>query len=391
MGHGHLGHAAGPEMVDAGLDGTVQAPARLPHDQRPSRPGPVGHLGVVAHHGDRERVRRRRPPGRPWPGPARRRSDVLRARWSRRLAWSNALTGMSTARGPICNGCPGSDDRWRTAATATVYAARSRPSPRERAATVGCARAGRGTGQLRGTHPGPGPGAVAPARPRLHRRGDRPGGGRRRGRPVGGRPDAGARRSPPDPARGGGDHRHPDRRGPTVLAGPRLPRRRGRRPRLHRDGHRGGPAVPVHGGHGPGRRRLGGADGPGHRLVDGPDRRGGDVTGVHPHPHVVGRQHHRRRPVRPSGRGRRSRPWAGSSSTSGVGISRRPPDGPCCCGPATRTEGISPVMAVGFADMVGFTAAEPAPGRRGAGRRGVPVRGAGPRHRGGARAGGWSR
>ena len=83
-------------------------------------------------------------------------------------------------------------------------------------------------------------------------------------------------------ARSGGADRHPDRRGPAVLAGPRLPRRRGRRPRLHRNGHRGGPAVPDHGGHGAGRRRLGRADGPGHRLLHGPDRRSGDGAGRHP-------------------------------------------------------------------------------------------------------------
>ena len=56
VGHGDLGDTVGHQMVDAGLDGTVEAPSRLPHHQRPEGAGPLGHVGVVADHGHRQRM-----------------------------------------------------------------------------------------------------------------------------------------------------------------------------------------------------------------------------------------------------------------------------------------------------------------------------------------------
>ena len=56
MGHDHLTHARGPKSVHAGLDGSVETPARLPDDQSPVPAGPIRHLGVVAHDGDGERA-----------------------------------------------------------------------------------------------------------------------------------------------------------------------------------------------------------------------------------------------------------------------------------------------------------------------------------------------
>ena len=50
----------------------------------------------------------------------------------------------------------------------------------------------------------------------------------------------------------------------------------------------------------------------------------------------------------------RCRPWPGCSSSCGAATSRRRCAGPCCCA-AGSDSGALPVLAVGFADMVGFT------------------------------------
>ena len=51
---------------------------------------------------------------------------------------------------------------------------------------------------------------------------------------------------------------------------------------------------------------------------------------------------------------RRSRRWRACSSSCGAGTCRRRSAGPCSCAPAT-TPAALPVLAVGFADMVGYT------------------------------------
>ncbi len=58
VGHRDLGHALGHQMVDAGLDRSVEPPSRFPHHQRPASAGPLGHIGVVTHHGHRQRMGR---------------------------------------------------------------------------------------------------------------------------------------------------------------------------------------------------------------------------------------------------------------------------------------------------------------------------------------------
>ena len=110
-----------------------------------------------------------------------------------------------------------------------------------------------------------------------------------------------------------------------------------------------------HGGPGHRRPRLGRPDGPGDRLVDGPDRRGRDGAGHHADP-AWARATASSTPTSSPGRPRRrSRRWPACSSTCGAATCRRPPAGPCSTGPAASTKGVRPVMAVGFADMVGFT------------------------------------
>ena len=53
-----MAHTGIAQMLDAGLDRAVQSAARLPHDQCAALPGPLGDLGVVADHRDRQRCRR---------------------------------------------------------------------------------------------------------------------------------------------------------------------------------------------------------------------------------------------------------------------------------------------------------------------------------------------